>query len=98
MGNSGGAWDNAKKYVEEGELKPTAEDVERVTGVKPATEAELKVAIENLVTEVHKTTVIGDTIGDTNKDVIGVALDIFIKTMSTVANNIAPLVMSFHLL
>ena len=31
------------------------------------------------------------------KDVVGVALDIFIKTMSTVANTLAPLCASFHL-
>ena len=33
----------------------------------------------------------GDTIGDTRKDVVGVALDIFIKMMSTVANTLAPI-------
>ena len=32
--------------------------------------------------------VTGDTVGDTRKDVVGVALDIFIKTMSTVANTL----------
>ena len=35
--------------------------------------------------------------GDTRKDVVGVALDIFIKTMSTVANTLAPLFVAFHL-
>ncbi len=98
MGNSGGAWDNAKKFVEEGKLELTAEDIEYATGVKPATPEELKAAKKRLIDEVHKTTVIGDTIGDTNKDVIGVALDIFIKMMSTVANNIVPIVVQFHLL
>ena len=37
----------------------------------------------------HKASVVGDTVGDTRKDVVGVALDIFIKTMSTVANTLA---------
>ena len=74
MGNSGGAFDNAKKYVEEGLLK----------GFKKGSDA-------------HKTTVIGDTIGDTRKDVVGVALDIFIKMMSTVANTLAPIFASIHL-
>ena len=97
MGNSGGAWDNAKKYVEEGELKLTSDDIEKVSGKAPDPEEFDQVAAD-LLKEVHKTTVIGDTIGDTNKDVIGVALDIFIKTMSTVANNIAPMIVSFHLL
>ena len=67
MGNSGGAFDNAKKFVEEGLLKGYAKH-----------------------SDAHKVTVIGDTIGDTRKDVVGVALDIFIKMMSTVANTLAP--------
>ena len=40
--------------------------------------------------DAHKTTVVGDTIGDTRKDVVAVCLDIFIKMMSTVANTLAP--------
>ena len=69
MGNSGGAFDNAKKYIEQGMLKGHAKG-------SPA----------------HKAAVTGDTIGDTRKDVVGVALDIFIKLMSTVANTIAPII------
>lgn len=74
MGNSGGAFDNAKKYVESGKLE----------GYGKGSNA-------------HKATVVGDTVGDTRKDVVGVALDIFIKTMSTVANTLAPIFSSFHL-
>ena len=66
MGNSGGAFDNAKKYIEGGFLKGHGKG-----------------------TEAHKCAVVGDTVGDTRKDVVGVALDIFIKTMSTVANTLA---------
>ena len=66
MGNSGGAFDNAKKYIESGAL----------TGHGKGSDA-------------HKASVVGDTVGDTRKDVVGVALDIFIKTMSTVANTLA---------
>ncbi|MBQ1248268.1 MAG: sodium-translocating pyrophosphatase, partial [Clostridiales bacterium] len=69
MGNSGGAFDNAKKYIEQGMLKGHAKG-------SPA----------------HKAAVTGDTIGDTRKDVVGVALDIFIKLMSTVANTITPII------
>ena len=74
MGNSGGAFDNAKKYIESGKLKghPKGSDA-------------------------HKASVTGDTVGDTRKDVVGVALDIFIKMMSTVANTLAPLFTSFTL-
>ena len=66
MGNSGGAFDNAKKYIEGGFLKGHGKG-----------------------TPAHRAAVTGDTVGDTRKDVVGVALDIFIKTMSTVANTLA---------
>lgn len=66
MGNSGGAFDNAKKYIESGSLEGHGKG-----------------------TAAHKAAVTGDTVGDTRKDVVGVALDIFIKTMSTVANTLA---------
>ncbi len=66
MGNSGGAFDNAKKYIESGAL-----------------------AGHGKGSDAHKASVVGDTVGDTRKDVVGVALDIFIKTMSTVANTLA---------
>ncbi len=65
MGNSGGAFDNAKKYIESGALEGHGKG-----------------------TPAHKAAVTGDTIGDTRKDVVGVALDIFIKMMSTVANTL----------
>ena len=68
MGNSGGAFDNAKKYIESGALKGHGKG-----------------------TAAHKAAVTGDTVGDTRKDVVGVALDIFIKTMSTVANTLVSL-------
>ena len=75
MGNSGGAFDNAKKYIEGGFLKDHGKG-----------------------SAAHKAAVTGDTIGDTRKDVVGVALDIFIKTMSTVANTLAGLFSHFTLI
>ena len=74
MGNSGGAFDNAKKFIESGLLKGHGKG-----------------------SAAHKAAVTGDTVGDTRKDVVGVALDIAIKLMSTVANTLAPLFHSFHL-
>ena len=75
MGNSGGAFDNAKKYIEGGLIEGCGKGY-------PA----------------HKASVTGDTIGDTRKDVVGVALDIFIKLMSTGANTLAPVFMHISLL
>lgn len=60
MANAGGAWDNAKKYVEEGNF-----------GGKGS--------------EVHKATVVGDTVGDPFKDTSGPSLNILIKLMSMVS-------------
>lgn len=75
MGNSGGAFDNAKKYIES----------EAIEGYGKGSEA-------------HKAAVTGDTVGDTRKDVVGVALDIFIKSMSTVANTLQVLFTTIHFL
>ena len=74
MGNSGGAFDNAKKYIESGSLEGHGKG-----------------------SAAHKAAVTGDTVGDTRKDVVGVALDIFIKTMSTVANTLASVFSHFTL-
>ena len=75
MGNSGGAFDNAKKFIEE----------ERLPGHGKGSAA-------------HKAAVTGDTVGDTRKDVVGVALDIFIKSMSTVANTLGGVIRNFTLI
>ncbi len=79
MGNSGGAWDNAKKRYEAGLVKDKDGNV-----IPKGTMA-------------YMAAVVGDTIGDIRKDVNGVALDIFIKTMSTVACTLAMLFMHYHL-
>ena len=75
-GNSGGAFDNAKKSIE----------------IKRALNPE-----DSRLMRAHKASVTGDTVGDTRKDVVGVAIDIFIKTMSTVSNTLATQFLHFHL-
>jgi K(+)-stimulated pyrophosphate-energized sodium pump len=70
--NAGGAWDNAKKMVEE--------------GVEVAGEAYGKGS------DVHKATVVGDTVGDPFKDTSGPSLNILIKLMSVVSLVIAPMI------
>jgi K(+)-stimulated pyrophosphate-energized sodium pump len=67
MANAGGAWDNAKKWVEMGNLGGKNSDV-------------------------HKATVVGDTVGDPFKDTSGPAMNILIKLMSIVSLVIAPLI------
>jgi K(+)-stimulated pyrophosphate-energized sodium pump len=67
MANAGGAWDNAKKWVEQGNLGGKNSDV-------------------------HKATVVGDTVGDPFKDTSGPAMNILIKLMSIVSLVIAPLI------
>ena len=72
MANAGGAWDNAKKYVEEGNF-----------GGKGS--------------EVHKATVVGDTVGDPFKDTSGPSLNILIKLMSMVAIVMAGLTVAWSI-
>lgn len=68
MANTGGSWDNAKKYVEAGHLGGKGSDV-------------------------HKATVIGDTVGDPFKDTSGPAVNIMIKVVATTSVVIAPLLL-----
>ncbi len=72
MANAGGAWDNAKKYIEEGNYGGKGSDV-------------------------HKATVVGDTVGDPFKDTSGPSLNILIKLMSMVAIVMAGLTVSWSL-
>lgn len=72
MANAGGAWDNAKKMVEEGNF-----------GGKGS--------------ESHKSTIVGDTVGDPFKDTAGPSLNILIKLMSMVSIVMAGLTVMFHL-
>ena len=72
MANAGGAWDNAKKYVEEGNFGGKGSDV-------------------------HKATVVGDTVGDPFKDTSGPSLNILVKLMSMVAIVMAGLTVAWSL-
>jgi K(+)-stimulated pyrophosphate-energized sodium pump len=73
MANAGGAWDNAKKYIEEGNFGGKGSDV-------------------------HKATIVGDTVGDPFKDTAGPSLNILIKLMSMVSIVMAGLTVAWSLL
>jgi K(+)-stimulated pyrophosphate-energized sodium pump len=71
MANAGGAWDNAKKHIEEG-----------YDGGKGS--------------DIHKASVVGDTVGDPLKDTAGPSMDILIKLMSIVSLIIAPILIKME--
>jgi len=69
--NTGGAWDNAKKYIESGNL------------TYESTEGEILVWKKG--SETHKAAVVGDTVGDPLKDTSGPSINILIKLMAIIS-------------
>lgn len=67
--NTGGAWDNAKKYVESGEHY-----TKKITDPKTGQKILMKKK-----TECHQAAVTGDTVGDPLKDTSGPSINILIK-------------------
>ena len=80
--NSGGAWDNAKKYIEAKELKIEASDKKSKVAPDNNEETPLYYAKGS---EPHKAAVIGDTVGDPLKDTSGPSLNILIKLSAIVS-------------
>jgi len=78
--NSGGAWDNAKKYIKSMKSKLIAEFG------------------EERYKEIHNASVVGDTVGDGYKDVVGPNQDIMIKMMATVSVIMLPVMNAFNLI
>jgi len=76
LNNAGGAWDNAKKYIETG-----------AHGGKYLTDA----AGNKIKNPVHAAAVVGDTVGDPCKDTAGPSLHVLIKLLSTITLVMAPL-------
>lgn len=70
MSNTGGAWDNAKKYVEAG--NPSRQQLNQA-------ERDGEVFYFAKHTDAHAAAVVGDTVGDPLKDTSGPAINIVIK-------------------
>ena len=78
--NSGGAWDNAKKYIEA--LKLPIEEEDRKGKDKMITES---INFFPKKSKPHKAAVVGDTVGDPLKDTSGPSLNILIKLSAIVS-------------
>ncbi|MBV9441100.1 MAG: sodium-translocating pyrophosphatase, partial [Acidobacteriaceae bacterium] len=89
LNNGGGAWDNAKKYIEAGYLRVN-KDGEIVDPLDP------NGIILGKKSEPHKAGVVGDTVGDPFKDTAGPSLHVLIKLLSTITLVLAPLYMFLH--
>jgi len=82
LNNVGGAWDNAKKYIEAGLLKV------------PSSNPDEEEVVLGKGSDAHKAAVVGDTVGDPFKDTAGPSLHVLVKLLSTVTLVMAPLFIS----
>jgi K(+)-stimulated pyrophosphate-energized sodium pump len=76
LNNGGGAWDNAKKFIESG-----------AHGGKYLTDKDGN----KTKNPTHSAAVVGDTVGDPFKDTAGPSLHVLIKLLSTITLVLAPL-------
>jgi len=79
MSNSGGAWDNCKKFIKNG----FSDDPELRYVKNPTTPEEIAAAPK--AKEAHDAAVQGDTVGDPFKDTSGPALNIVMKLQAIVS-------------
>jgi len=86
--NTGGAWDNAKKYISKGSM-------DQIIGKEePETVSNGKVATKK--SQIFKAAVTGDTVGDPLKDTSGPALNILMKLMAIISVVFAPLFLAIN--
>jgi K(+)-stimulated pyrophosphate-energized sodium pump len=89
LNNGGGAWDNAKKYIEAGFLRVNVKG-------QPVDRNDPEGIVLGKKSEPHKASVIGDTVGDPFKDTAGPSLHVLIKLLSTITLVLAPLYYFLH--
>ena len=97
--NTGGAWDNAKKFVEKGGLVIDMPKIDEVTGetVRNMDGTPVLVPVrQRKGGECHKAAVVGDTVGDPLKDTSGPALNILMKLMAIISLVFADFFMSIN--
>jgi inorganic pyrophosphatase len=97
--NTGGAWDNAKKFVEKGGLVIDMPKIDEVTGetLRNMDGTPVMVPVrQRKGGECHKAAVVGDTVGDPLKDTSGPALNILMKLMAIISLVFADFFMSIN--
>merc|ERR1719163_1188965 len=86
--NTGGAWDNAKKYISKGSMDSmiAREEPDMVVGGKTNTKK----------SQIFKAAVTGDTVGDPLKDTSGPALNILMQLMAIISVVFSPLFLAIN--
>jgi K(+)-stimulated pyrophosphate-energized sodium pump len=93
LNNAGGAWDNAKKHIEKGNLG--GKYLKNAKGEYVDVEGKVVTDRAKAKNPRHGATVIGDTVGDPFKDTAGPALNILLKLMSMVAIVFTPVILKY---
>jgi len=86
--NTGGAWDNAKKYISKGSM-------DAIIG-KEEPETVVNGKVQTKKSQIFKSAVTGDTVGDPLKDTSGPALNILMKLMAIISVVFAPVFMAIN--
>ncbi|MDX9862928.1 MAG: sodium-translocating pyrophosphatase [Rhodospirillales bacterium] len=93
LNNAGGAWDNAKKHIEKGNLG--GKYLKNDKGEYVDSKGNVVKDRADAKNPAHGAAVIGDTVGDPCKDTAGPSLNILIKLMSMVSIVFTPVVVKF---
>ncbi|MCE9615658.1 MAG: sodium/proton-translocating pyrophosphatase, partial [Lentisphaerae bacterium] len=93
LNNAGGAWDNAKKHIEKGNLG--GKYLKNAKGEYVDVEGKVVTDRAKAKNPRHGATVIGDTVGDPFKDTAGPSLNILLKLMSMVAIVFTPVILRY---